>query len=188
MVSIPECIWTAMLDAFAEAPPNVERVAYLDGVGAVGEGTVTTVTIPDADLHVGWYEVSAEAMSLAARHGRRYRLVRLAQVHTHGGSDCEHSPRDDQMAYSQRAGSLSIVLPHHARQRPAVIDARVHVRTDSGWDVLGAEMATKHVRSIPSVVNLRSTPWKPSRIGTKATREAFWRRWLPFRKSPSPSK
>lgn len=152
---IPSAVWSTMLDAFATEPRWVERVAYLDGVGIAGDGVVVTAVVPDADLYPRWYHVSAEAMSAAASHGRSHGLVRLAQVHTHPGADCRHSDRDDDRAYSQRDGALSIVLPYHAARRPELSRALVHARTAERWEPLDGDEAAAIVRCIPSLVDLR---------------------------------
>jgi len=178
VLTIPEAIWTAMLDVFATVKPDVERVAYLDGVRLGTDGVVTAVVVPNADLHRSWYDVSPKAMSEAAQHAREHGLTRLAQVHSHPGINCEHSPYDDDKAYSQRTDAISIVLPYHATRRPRLEDAGVHVRTQREWVLLSADEAKRHVRCISSLVDLRRDTWNASRTGTKETPEAFWRRWL----------
>lgn len=177
MVTIPDSIWAAMLDAFAALPPGVERVAYLDGVGSMGEGVVTTVTIPAAELHPGWYDVSAEAISEAGRHLRGHDLTRLAQVHTHGGAGCRHSSRDDQMAYTQRPGALSVVLPHHATRRPSLLDGTVHLCGEAGWAALDSAAAAARVRTVPANLNFARNSWKESQTDTQATSAAVSIPW-----------
>lgn len=188
MVTIPEIIWTAMIDAFATVRPGMERVAYLDGVGGAGEGTVTTVVIPNADLHRTWYDVSPEAMSEAAQHMRRTGLVRLAQVHTHGGADCRHSSRDDEKAYSQKPGALSLVLPYHGTRRPQLGDACTHHKTDHGWVLVEPSEVGQYLRCIPSLIDLRRVPWSASQTGMKATLADVWRQWTRRLRSRSRSR
>lgn len=190
MLSIPETIWEELLAAFALAPPGHERVAYLDGLrfcdaeGAL-HGVVTTVTVPDALTHPGHYQVSAAAMHQAGAHFEGSGLVRLAQVHTHGGRHVRHSVTDDQQAYSQLDGALSLVLPHHAARRPTPVQAGVHLRGPDGWRPLHAEEIPQVLRLVPSLIDHRSPPWKTSPTGTKATSRAgslrsrifSWRPW-----------
>jgi hypothetical protein len=156
MITIPEHFWSSMLEAFAKEHRQVEQVCYFDGiVEAGGDGVVTTLTIPNAQLHRQRFEVSPPAMSQAGKHFRVYRLKRLAQVHTHPTEWTAHSPWDDQKAYSQLSGAVSIVLPHFARGRPGLSEAGVHVRTVVGWQSLSpAEVATR-LRVIPSVLDFR---------------------------------
>src|SRR5438105_998999 len=109
MITIPDCMWELLLDEFAVEARQVEQVGYFDGVPFDVGGVVTTVTIPDADLRPRFFDVSPSAMSQAGKHFRAFRLVRLAQVHTHPEAWTGHSPHDDQRAYSQLEGALSIV-------------------------------------------------------------------------------
>jgi len=177
VVTIPDALWGALLDALADAPPGVERVAFLDGIGRIGEGVVTTITVPDAELHGGWYDVPAEAISEAGAHLRRLHMTRLAQVHTHGGDFCMHSTRDDDMAYTQRTGALSIVLPRHATERPLLANSTVHVRADVGWKSLDSREADNWVRIVPSTLNFRRMKWQTSLIDTRVTSTESSDRW-----------
>lgn len=160
-IVVPESMWSALLDSFAEHDPSVERVAYLDGyvVQPAGEvppvGLVTTVVLPDADLAPGSYHVSATAMSAAGQHLRAHGMRRLAQIHTHGGSDTRHSPTDDGLAYSQRTGAISMVAPNHASTRPQPADCSIHVREPDGWVRLTAAEAADLVHLIPSHIDFR---------------------------------
>jgi hypothetical protein len=173
MLSIPEGVWGELLDAFALAPRGHERIAYLDGLrlhdadGAL-HGVVTTVTIPDATTSAGRYKVSAAAMDRAGAHFERYGLVRLAQVHTHGNHHVRHSRTDDQQAYSQRDGALSLVLPHHATRRPTPLHAGVHLRSPDGWVRVHGDDIHQVLRLVPSLIDHRSPQWKASPTGTKA--------------------
>lgn len=155
MIWVSELSWEVLLDAFRRPRRRVERVAFLDGVAEAGHSVVTTVTVPNAHLAARYYDVSAEAMTEAAAQLRRNDLVRLAQVHTHGGHRLDHSPRDDAMAYSQKQGAISIVLPDHARHRPRLAQSAVHVREDGRWRRLDADEASLRIRIVPSLVDLR---------------------------------
>jgi hypothetical protein len=170
-----------MLDAFASAPRGHERVAYLDGIRFRDDhgdlhGLVTTVTVPDAATSPGSYRVSAAAMEEAGAHFEPLGLVRLAQVHTHGSHHVTHSLVDDQRAYSQRDGAVSLVLPHSAVHRPGPDHAGVHVREAAGWRRVSDVEISQVLRLVPSLIDLRSnsTPWSGSPAGTKATSRAGW--------------
>lgn len=173
MLSVPEAIWGELLDAFALAPPGHERVAYLDGIrfrddDDVLHGLATTVTVPDAATSPGRYKVTAAAMDQAGAHFERFCLVRLAQVHTHGNYHVGHSWLDDQQAYSQMDGALSLVLPHHATGRPTPLAAGVHLRGPEGWRRVHGDEIHQVLRLVPSLIDHRSTRWTESPTGTKA--------------------
>ena len=133
MLTIPEPVWDTCSAAFEAAPPGHERVAYLDGIrfrdrdGSV-HSVATTVTVPDAVTTPFNFQVSPDAMAQAGEHFTPLGLVRLAQVHTHGNACTRHSPTDDQRAYSQRDGALSLVLPHHATGVPPGAGGRARPR------------------------------------------------------------
>lgn len=174
MIWIPYEIWSRLLDEFARFPRGVERVAYLDGVRLAGDGVVTTLVFPDAHCTPGYYTVSSDAMSEAGQHFRRFGMVRLAQAHTHGGDWVEHSPRDDAMAYSQRLGALSIVLPEHARHRPLPIDpvTGVLVKESDGWRLLNEDEVLDWIRLVPGFLDNRRKVWtyEKSQIDTPVKR------------------
>jgi hypothetical protein len=159
MIVIPAASWQNMIERFTVAAGLPECVAFLDGVALGPEpehgGVVTTVTLPDADQqHGGWW-VDAGRMSTAGQHLLAYRLVRLAQVHTHPGPWTRHSQLDDALAYSQRVGTISIVLPTHALTHSGLGGAGVHLRGRDGWRELRAEEIDHHLKIIPSVLDHR---------------------------------
>ncbi|MFC3689186.1 hypothetical protein [Aquipuribacter hungaricus] len=168
-VRVPDAVWQDLLGLFEQHQPGVERIAYLDGFrvdengypGSAGDAEVyiaTTVVVPDALLRRGNYVVPAEAISRAGQHLRTRRMTRVAQVHSHGDDWVEHSGTDDERAYSQRPGSLSIVVPFHGTERPDISDCGVHLRTTSGWQRVPAESV---ITTIPSALDHRSTTWTP---------------------------
>lgn len=177
MLSIPEAVWAELLDAFALAPPGHERVAYLDGIrfldgDGVVHGVATTVTVPEAATSPGRYRVTAAAMDQAGAHFEPFALVRLAQVHTHGNHHVGHSRVDDQQAYSQMDGALSLVLAHHAVSRPAPGDGGVHLRGPGGWSRVHGDEIHQVLRLVPSLIDHRSTRWTASPTATKAISKA----------------
>ncbi|WP_405969123.1 hypothetical protein OG496_00965 [Streptomyces sp. NBC_00988] len=189
MLSIPEAVWGELLDAFALAPPGHERVAYLDGfrfrdADGVLHGVATTVTVPDAATSPGRYTVTSAAMNRAGSHFERLGLVRLAQIHTHGGRHVRHSWVDDQQAYSQMDGALSLVLPHHAAGRPTPVHAGVHLRGPEGWTRVHGAGIHQVLRLVPSLIDHRSTPWTTSPTGTREISKAGSRRSRIFSRWP----
>jgi hypothetical protein len=151
MIVLPVAIWDQLLDTFMWKP-SLEQVAFLDGLRSNTDGVVTTLTIPNAQLSAGWYRVPAVAMAEAGAHFGLHGLVRLAQVHSHPSDWTEHSADDDEFAYSQSLGSVSIVMPGGARTRPSLQACTVLVRRASGWQVVpGNEV----LRTVPSVLDFR---------------------------------
>jgi hypothetical protein len=174
VLTIPEPVWDTLLAAFAAAPPGHERIAYLDGIrfrdrDGIVHGVATTVTAPDAVTTPFNFQVSSDAMAQVGEHFVPLGLVRLAQVHTHGNACTQHSPTDDQRAYSQRDGALSLVLPHHAAGAPRPAQAGVHVREPEGWRRLHPEETSHLVRLVPGLIDHRSSMWNGSPTGTKVT-------------------
>jgi hypothetical protein len=164
VLTIPESQWLTMLDVFTTFPPNHERVAYFDGSRLPDprgrqHSVATTVTVPDAVTSPRNFTVSAEAMERAGGHFDALNQVRLAQVHTHGDDDTDHSPTDDRRAYSQRDGALSIVLPHHGAGRPWPWQTGVHVRESDGWRRLHGDEVNDVLRIVPSVLDYRRKSW-----------------------------
>lgn len=156
MLLIPEYLWSTLLDTFAESRRNVERVAYLDGVRRGDTAVVTTLTIPNARLSAFNYFVSADAAREAGTILRPHGLVRLAQVHTHPNNVVGHSLFDDEHAYAQTAGAISIVLPRHARSRPSPVGLGVHIRELAGWRQVSIEEALGIVQVLPTVFDFRT--------------------------------
>ena len=162
MLILSDATWRQVLAMLATSQPGVERVAYLDGARtgdgtSLGPGIVMTVSVPYAVQSAGHFTVSAEEMSRAGAHLRRYGLVRLAQIHTHPGHDTRHSPTDDERAYSRKAGAVSIVLPWHAADDPSPADGTVHVHDGHGWRRLSQADAEAFIRLIPATVDTRPT-------------------------------
>jgi hypothetical protein len=170
---IPEDRWAELLVRFAQQKPGDERIGYLDGFMADDAAVVTTVTIPRAECTPGYYTVEAEQRSEAGAHLRRLGMRRLAQVHTHGGADTTASCRDEQLAYSQRAGAVSIILPFHAAERPSPTSGSVNLRTENGWKRLTASEAEGLVFVVPSTLDFRRQLWTESRRGMMAILVAF---------------
>ena len=162
MLTITDATWQQLLTLLATSPAGVERVAYLDGVkipavDGTFHGIVTTVTVPQAQQYADHFTVSSEEMSRAGQHLRAHGLVRLAQVHTHPGSDTCHSPYDDQHAYSRKAGAVSLVLPWHAQGAPLPTGGSVHVHDGDRWHRLNRDDATAFIRLVPATVDTRLT-------------------------------
>jgi hypothetical protein len=155
MIVITDTLWELLLDCLTEHSENLERVAYFDGILVEGIGVATTLTLPNAISRPQNFQVSSSSMSAAGQHLRAMRMRRLAQVHTHPADWTGHSMYDDERAYSQRAGALSIVLPGYARERPRLAGAGVHLREEQGWRELSPDEVQSYVRLVPGLIDLR---------------------------------
>jgi hypothetical protein len=155
MILLSQMIWDMLLEEFRWPRSAVERVAYLDGVACDDLKITTTVTLPNAEMRRQHFTVSGDAMSEAGRHFRPFGMQRLAQVHTHPGIYVNHSDYDDENAYSQMDGALSIVMPHHARKRPTLIECGVHIREIKGWRRLDTKEVEQVIRLIPGCLDFR---------------------------------
>jgi hypothetical protein len=179
MITIPETIWASMLSEFAKEKLQVEQVCYLDGVTVEDGGIVTTMTIPNAKLESGRFHVVPDAMNEAGKHLRALRFRRLAQVHTHPTEWTGHSPWDNEWAYSQLPGAISIVLPHFGRTQPRLEQAGVHLRSSAGWRQLTPPEVQLHLRLVPSVLDFRriheSAHIEPARKRSWWSFFAFWK-------------
>lgn len=155
MIVLSQLIWDTLLEELGWPRREVERVAYIDGISAGAFQIATTLTFPNAEMHPSYFTVSAEAMSEAGKHFRRFGMERLIQVHTHPGRGVKHSPFDDENAYSQLDGSVSIVLPWHARYRPDLTSCGIHIREPYGWRCLSHSEIESYIRLFPGCLDFR---------------------------------
>jgi hypothetical protein len=156
MIILPDHLWTLLLKQFQRTRRRVEQVAYLDGIALDDRlMVVTTLVFPNADLHPRHFTVAAAAMSEAGQHFRQFGLQRLAQVHTHPKDWVDHSDFDDSMAYSQHPGALSIVVPHHGKDHPALYACGIHLRTERDWVRLQGDQISDHIRVVPGFLDFR---------------------------------
>jgi hypothetical protein len=156
MLLIPATIWSGAIEAMRRNPHDRERVAYFDGVRCDDFAVATTLTLPEVEEDALHFFVTAENMSRAGRHLSVHNLRRFAQVHCHPEDWTGHSAYDDEMAYSQRPGSISIVVPHFAGCTPGLGDCGVHRRGKREWRELTRDEVHGEVAIVPSIVDLRS--------------------------------
>lgn len=153
---LPARIWQNAMEVLRERPHDLERVVYFDGCRLEpGLGVITTLTIPHAEYTHGHFDVPAEEMSRAGQHLRRLGLVRLAQAHTHPADWTGHSPYDNEMAFSQRDGAISIVIPNFAGCASGLADCGVHIRERRGWRQLRPSELPDTVQVVPSLIDVR---------------------------------
>ena len=174
MIIVSESLWSRLLDLLLEPTGPVERVGYIDGIVDGEVAVATTVVVPDANLDDGYFEVSADAMSEAGKHMRRFGLQRIAQVHTHRGAWVGHSGPDDALAYSHADGALSIVIPFHCSGRPPLDGCGVHVCRGGQWQELSQADIGKLVRVVPSELNFRRPVARP--LARPRAKRRWWQR------------
>jgi hypothetical protein len=92
---------------------RVETAGFWFGIDAGGVQVVTTVTAPKLYQTPGNYSVDMASLRHIAAAMRAQGLTNLAQVHTHPSDWVDHSPYDDERAYSTREGALSLVWAHY---------------------------------------------------------------------------
>jgi hypothetical protein len=169
-----------MFAEFSKEKRQVEQVCYFDGVISDECAVITTITFPDAKLEPGRFRVEPQAMSEAGKHLRALKLCRIAQVHTHPTEWVGHSPWDNEWAYSQLPGAVSIVLPHFGRTRSDLYQVGVHLRSTRGWEQLSSEQVKQNLRIVPTTFDFRKNhePMhiKPPRKRSWWSVLAFWRR------------
>jgi hypothetical protein len=153
---IPATLWTEAIDILRRPPHDLERIVYLDGPRpVVATAVATTLTVPFANEHEGHFYVTPDEMSRAGRHLRYLGMTRLAQLHTHPTDWTGHSLHDDEMAFSQRDGAISIVVPDFAGTAPGLQDCGIHIREAQGWRELNHREKPQTVRILPSLIDLR---------------------------------
>jgi len=153
MIILPEFIWNQLLREFRRSWRRVEQVAYLDGVETESTAIVTTITFPNAILRRGGFSVPASSMSEAGQHLGP--LVRIAQVHTHPGEWVGHSETDNEQAYSQHDGAVSIVLPNYGKAVRTISNVGVHVCKNYKWRMLPAAEKEDFLRIVPTLLDFR---------------------------------
>lgn len=152
---IPASAWENTVENLRRPPHDRERVVYLDGPAIPGGiSVVTTVTVPATEKSAGHFRVTAANMSRAGKHLRRFKLLRLAQVHAHPTDWVAHSEYDDAMAFSQRDGAVSIVVPDYAGCAPGLSDCGVHIREPEAWRRLSKTEQTALLLIVPSMIQL----------------------------------
>jgi hypothetical protein len=134
---------------------RVEQVCFLEGYDLNGFKVVTTCTFPNAKLDPRFFHIESQDISAAAKHLRKFELRRLAQVHTHPTDWVGHSEYDDERAYSQSQGAISIVLPNFGSKVVGLDQAGVLIRTQSEWLEIEPAERSHYVQLVPSRVDLR---------------------------------
>lgn len=125
-----------------------------------GNATVRAVVVPRQTNTWGNYRVSASAMDAVAAATRSAGWLNLAQLHTHPGSNVEHSRYDDEHANSRRA--LSLVFPNYGRCGRVWSSAvGTHEWQGGYWHLLLPDVSAERIRVVAagdvSLVDVRDT-------------------------------
>lgn len=129
-----------------------ESAVFWFGTRGSDRDTALYVVAPKQAMSWGSYRIdrgSHAALVQSLSEGWRI----LAQVHTHPGTDVEHSTYDDEAAVSTRA--LSLVFPSYARfGRAFPAGVGVHEHQDGYWHRLDADQAVRRVRIADALVRV----------------------------------
>jgi hypothetical protein len=135
---------------------GVETACFWFGVDGGAAQVVTTVTAPKLYQTWGNYSVEMASLRRLAAAMRGQGLSNLSQVHTHPSSWVEHSPYDDDRAYSTREGALSLVWADYGLSLG--YDLRgvgVHERRDGSWVLLGEHETKERIRLVDDFADFR---------------------------------
>jgi hypothetical protein len=140
---------TSLLAPYADA--QIEAGLYWYGIRSSEAAIVSVVGIPHQTNREGNFEVTdldlAELVLAIPDE-----LVVVAQIHTHPGSDTQHSSWDDELAVSQKI--MSLVFPKYGRN-PKLEDVGVHEYVDGRWWHLPPRDVAERIVLSPGVVDTR---------------------------------
>jgi hypothetical protein len=134
----------------------VETACFWFGVDAGRLQVVTTVALPKLYQTGGNYLVEMVSLRRLAAEMRSLGLTNLAQVHTHPSNWVEHSPYDDERAYSTRQGALSLVWADYGLQlRHDLSGLGIHERREGEWVRLSEAETNSRIRLVDDVADFR---------------------------------
>lgn len=147
--------WRALRQTAAARREATVRWAGPTFQARMPQQIVTTVIVPEQRNGRYRFDVLHEATRRMGALLESRRLVNLAQLHTHPGSNVEHSGWDDERAYSSRAGALSIVWPLYATALPRFSAWGIHERQDKGWVLLRGKQRGERIVVLSGLEDLR---------------------------------
>jgi len=150
---ISEILWDEICQLLKEEKREVEQVLFIEGLIFGSRRIATSIIIPDAHLSRGNYQISSDSILECSELIKGFNLKRVAQVHTHPGSNVSHSNYDDRNAYSFVDGSISIVIPNYGSQNFDLSDCGVHEYMSGAW--LRHNSATPTIQIVPSIKDYR---------------------------------
>lgn len=164
---VPEHVWREIERFIRECPMNVEQVAFLEGIKTPDCSVVLAFVVPDSILKPGNYSIPVDSVLKCAQFMRTHKLMRVAQLHTHPSTFVDHSPYDDENAYSHRDGAFSLVIPDYGRRGFNIDEIGFHVCTAGVWErVYPPDF---ELRLVPTMRNFRKWNLPTSRTGTQTS-------------------
>ena len=105
-----------------------EGIVYWAGCRFSNRSVVTTCIAPRAKTTRRSFETSLSANAQVVAFVANVNLEVLGQVHSHPGSNVDHSLTDDKDALMPYDGFLSVVVPHYGRRgMTPLVDCGIHV-------------------------------------------------------------
>jgi hypothetical protein len=156
---VPRAIINATYEYFLPYwKAEVETACFWFGVDLGGYQVATTVAVAKLFQTRGNFRVEKDSMRRLSASMAQQRLLNLAQVHTHPSEWVNHSPYDDERAYSTREGALSVVWPDYGQSiRHDLRKLGVHEMRAGAWRQLGVAEILERVRLVDSLADFR---WK----------------------------
>lgn len=122
------------LRGFSGPDGRHEGIVFWLGRRVDGDHLVAAALVPNATHRIGGVHVDRGSVGTSAREAHKHRLVVLAQVHSHPGTNTHHSPGDDRLVLMPYEGMFSLVV---ARYGDGSImpesDLGVHQYQDGHW-------------------------------------------------------
>jgi hypothetical protein len=135
---------------------GVETACFWFGVDAGRFQVVTTVAAPKLYQTGGNYSVEMTSLRRLAAEMRANGLTNLAQLHTHPSDWVDHSPYDDERAYSTREGALSLVWADYGmRLGHDLSGIGVHERRGADWVRLSDAETESRIRLMDDFADFR---------------------------------
>lgn len=147
----------AVLSPYCSA--QVESVCFWYGTRHGESEHVQAVVIVDQVNNPGNFQVSADSMMYVASVFGDLGWTNLAQIHTHPGSDVEHSKYDDVYVNSRKA--LSFVLPHYGTSKSSFLESAGVHEFQEYWYMLSDKdklqrVAITDVRQGGAIIDVRT--------------------------------
>lgn len=144
--------WRATRALFGRyAYSEVEAGLYWYGARSAEAATVSFIGVPEQVNRRTNFDVEAESLAILTRRVPEP-LVVVAQLHTHPGTDTNHSPWDDERAVSRKI--FSLVLPYYGNHA-TLEQAAVHEYVDSQWCRLNQPEAASRIIRLPTLIDTR---------------------------------
>ena len=142
-LAVPPAALEITLQLLQRAGRRESSVFWYGNRDEEGNGLVAYVAAPQQHMRPLNYSVPASSVTSMTRRLKQG-WKPLAQIHSHPGSQVEHSLYDDQMAISKRA--LSIVFPYYGRWSGTFPNGvGIHEWQTDGWHLLTHSQAIRRV-------------------------------------------